>query len=143
MASIFSRIIAGDMPGHVVFREERWVALLDLFPVEPGHLLLVPVHEAELLAGLPPDALADLGPVVARATACLRAALECHAVSVLVRDGEAAGQEIPHVHVHCIPRYAGDDPHRFGGGRYGHDENTVESAMAEMAGKLRDHWPAA
>lgn len=140
MASLFSQIAAGEVPASFVFRDERWFGILDLFPVRPGHLLLVPTREAALVQDLDAETLAELGPTVARATRCLRAALDCDAVSVLLRDGSAAGQEIPHVHIHCIPRDSGDEPHDFGGQRYGESEHMVQSAMDEMVAKLTDAW---
>ena len=57
MASIFSRILAGQIPGEFAFRGEHWVGLLDLHPVSPGHLLLIPVQEAARWHELPSAAL--------------------------------------------------------------------------------------
>ncbi|MHC5068433.1 MAG: HIT family protein [Planctomycetota bacterium] len=140
MSSIFSQIAAGDIPASFVFRDEHWFGILDLYPVTPGHLLLVPNHETPLVSDLPAASLAAMGDVVARASACLYRALSCDAVSVLLRDGSAAGQEIPHVHIHLIPRFHGDDAHNFRGGRYGDGENMVQSAMDDMVNKLRTAW---
>jgi len=140
MPSLFTRIVTGEIPAHEVFRAERWIGILDLFPVAPGHLLLIPTQETALAQDLPAATLADLGGLIARATACLRGALDCDAVSVLLRDGEAAGQEIPHLHVHCIPRNEGDAAHQFRGGRYGEDDDSVEAAMRAMAERLRSCW---
>lgn len=139
MPTLFTRIINGEIPGAFVFRDEHWVGFLDLFPVQPGHLLLVPRCEAALLEQLPAPVLATLGPVTARATACLTKALGCDAVSVLLRNGAAAGQEIPHVHVHCVPRRQGD-PGGFKPGRYGPDDAAVRTAMTAMAARLATAW---
>lgn len=140
MSSLFSKIIAGDIPASFIFRDEHWLGILDLFPVSPGHLLVIPTAEHAKLHDLPADTLAAMGPTLARATSCLYAALGCDAVSVLLRDGAAAGQEIPHVHWHLIPRYTGDEPHAFSGGSYGKDEHMVQSAMADMVAKLQAAW---
>lgn len=141
MASIFTRIIAGEIPGAFVHHGPAWVGLLDRFPVAPGHLLLIPRRECPLLANLDADSLAALGPTVAAGTACLTKALGCDAVSVLVRDGAAAGQEVPHVHVHLIPRTQGDRYHDFAGGSYGTDDAAINAAMAAMAERLSAAWP--
>lgn len=140
MSSLFSRIASGEVPASFIFRDDHWFGILDLFPVQPGHLLLIPVHEAGLVQDLPAETLAEMGPVIGRACTALRAGLGCDAVSVLVRDGAAAGQEVPHVHVHCIPRYHGDDAHDFGGGKYGEDEHVVQSAMDEIVAKITAAW---
>lgn len=141
MASIFSRIIAGQIPGAFAFRAEHWVGLLDLHPVCPGHLLLIPVHEAARWHELPAATLDSYGTVQARASRMLYRELGCAALSILLRDGPAAGQEVPHVHVHLIPRREGDAPHAFAGGSYGvGDAGTV--AMAAMGERLRRTWSA-
>ena len=142
MASLFSKIIAGEIPGAFVFKEDLWVGILDLFPVAPGHLLLIPTHEAALIKDLPAETLAAMGDVVKRATGCLYAALGCDAVSVLVRDGSAAGQEIPHVHIHCIPRTEGEEPHAFSGGSYGTSDAERDAAMQAMVARLGAEWSA-
>ena len=69
-------------------------------------------------------------------------ALSCDAVSIIVRDGSTAGQEVPHVHVHLIPRYTGDQAHDFRSGSYGADDAAINAALADMASKLQTHWPA-
>ena len=140
MTSLFSRIIAGEIPASVVFREERWIGILDLFPVAPGHLLLIPVEEQPLVQELTASTQADIGRLIGRATTTLRQALSCDAVSVLLRDGAAAGQEIPHVHIHCIPRSLGDEPHTFVGGRYSANDNAAQEAMAAMRERLSTVW---
>ncbi len=139
MSSIFSRIIAGDIPGCFVFQDPLWVGLLDLYPVSPGHLLLIPRHEVPRLAQLDGDSLAALGPLLARGHRCLYQALGCDAVATILRDGPAAGQEIAHVHVHLVPRHNGDDAHDFRSGSYGSDP---EAAMTAMAERLRQAWDA-
>ena len=139
MASIFSRILAGQIPGEFAFRGEHWVGLLDLHPVSPGHLLLIPVQEAARWHELPSAALESYGAVLARASRALYRELGCAALSILLRDGPAAGQEVPHVHVHLVPRQDGDAPHRFSGGSYG----MGEASLAAMGERLRRAWAAA
>jgi histidine triad (HIT) family protein len=89
---------------------------MDIQPVNPGHLLVVPVAHAACLADLDPEAGADLFRLGHRlATALRRADLRCEGVNLLLADGEAAGQEVFHVHLHVIPRYRGDGSgFRFG-----------------------------
>ncbi len=108
MASIFTRIIAGEIPGQFVFKDPLWVALLDIAPANPGHLLLVPRAECALLSELPPVTLQALGGYLARATAMLRRVTLAPALNVVVNDGAAAGQLVPHAHLHLIPRFPGD-----------------------------------
>jgi histidine triad (HIT) family protein len=108
MPSIFSRIIANEIPGAFIFRSPRWVAFLDVRPTHPGHALLVPVAEAALLADLPGATVAELGIHLPRLTTAVKRVTGCPAVNVLLNDGPLAGQEVPHVHFHVIPRWADD-----------------------------------
>jgi histidine triad (HIT) family protein len=138
MPTIFSRILAGEIPAHFVFQGPSWVAFLDIAPANPGHVLLVPRHEAQFLSGLPVSALAELGPTLARLITAVRHASGAPAVNVLINDGPEAGQAVPHAHVHVIPRHAGDGKHYHpGGGKYPGDE------AARMADKLRKAWEEA
>jgi histidine triad (HIT) family protein len=135
MPSIFSRILAGQIPAQMIHRDCHWAVLLDIAPVSPGHLLLVPVQEAQLLHQLDADTLAGLGPLTARASAALRRASGCDAVSIILRDGAAAGQEVPHVHVHLIARRQGE--------RRAHDFRGRRGSAAELdawASRMRAAW---
>jgi histidine triad (HIT) family protein len=108
MPSIFSRIIAHEIPGAFIFRSPRWVAFLDVRPTHPGHALLVPVVEAALLADLPGATVAELGIHLPRLITAVKRVTGCPAVNVLLNDGPLAGQEVPHVHFHVIPRWPDD-----------------------------------
>lgn len=108
MPSIFTRIIAGDVPGKVVLREQHWTALLDISPANPGHCLLIPLAERQYLAQLPAETLAALGPALTRLIEAVKTATGAPAVNVLVNDGPEANQAVPHAHIHVIPRHAGD-----------------------------------
>jgi diadenosine tetraphosphate (Ap4A) HIT family hydrolase len=106
--SLFSRIIAGQIPGEFVFRSERWVSFLDIRPTNPGHALLVPVYEAQFLADLPGATVAELGLHLQRLTLAVKRVTGAPAVNVVLNDGPQAGQEVPHVHFHVVPRWPGD-----------------------------------
>jgi len=140
MPSLFSKIVSGEVDAEVIADEARWIAILDLFPVCPGHLLCIPKHEAPFLADLPAETLAEMGDLLVRATVALKKATDCPGVSVLLRDGEEAGQEIPHVHWHLVPRFDKRRAHDFKGGTYGDDDATVAAAMREMGDRLRAAW---
>ena len=108
MPSLFSKIIAGQIPGEFVFRTERWVAFLDIRPTNPGHTLLVPVAEAQYLADLPVETLAEIGLYLPRLVRAVKHGTGCPAVNVVLNDGPEAGQEVPHVHFHVVPRNVDD-----------------------------------
>jgi diadenosine tetraphosphate (Ap4A) HIT family hydrolase len=112
---IFCAIVAGRAPASVVHDDDATLAFLDLHPVTPGHLLVIPKGHAAGLAELDPAAGARLFVVGQRLAAALRASgLRCAGVNLFLADGAAAGQEVFHVHLHVFPRFAGD---AFGPGR--------------------------
>ncbi|MEX2365926.1 MAG: HIT family protein [Pseudohongiellaceae bacterium] len=115
---IFCRILDGSAPASFVYRDEVCSAFLDLMPVNPGHLLVIPNRHAAFLADMEPEVAAHLMQVGHRlAAAVRRSKLISEGINLFLADGEAAGQEVFHVHLHVIPRFRGDN---FGL-RFGHD----------------------
>ena len=109
----FCRIVAGEAPASFLFRDERVAAFMDISPVTPGHLLVIPIRHAVYLSELDPADGARLFEVAQRLVAALREAARsggprCEAANFFLADGEQAGQEVPHVHLHLIPRFQGD-----------------------------------
>jgi len=106
---IFCRILDGQLPASFVYRDERCAAFMDIRPVNLGHLLVVPVRHAAYLADLDSEAAADLMRIGHAAAAALRkSGLPCEGVNFFLADGEAAMQEVFHVHLHVFPRFRGD-----------------------------------
>ena len=106
---IFCRILDGQLPASFVYRDERCAAFMDIQPVNLGHLLVVPVRHAAYLADIDSNAAADLMRVGHGAAAALRGSgLPCEGVNLFLADGEAAMQEVFHVHLHVFPRFRGD-----------------------------------
>jgi histidine triad (HIT) family protein len=106
---IFCRILSGEVPASLVYRDEQCAAFMDIQPVNLGHLLVVPVRHAAYLADIDGETAASLMRVGHRAAAALRASgVPCEGVNFFLADGEAAMQEVFHVHLHVFPRYHGD-----------------------------------
>ena len=133
---LFCGILAGREPASIVHRDSESCAFMDIFPVNPGHVLVVPTSHAAYLAELDPEAGAGLFRVGQRVAAALRSSgPRCEGVNLLLADGEAAGQEIFHVHLHVIPRYRGDGSgFRFGGRGF---SPPTRSALDQTAENLR------
>lgn len=106
--SIFSQIMAKKMPASWVYEDEHCVAFMDIHPMSPGHVLVVPRLEVVTLEQLPTDLRAHLLDVTVRIAEAQRTGLGSLAQHVLVNDGKAASQTVPHVHIHVIPRYGRD-----------------------------------
>ena len=106
---IFCTIVRGKAPATFLHQDELVVAFMDIRPVQRGHLLVVPRRHAKLIPDLDWASLARMWSVATGLNRALRAtALPCDAVSVYVADGDAAGQEVAHVHIHLIPWHAQD-----------------------------------
>lgn len=106
---VFCQILEGRAEGSVVYRDERAIVLLDLFPVREAHCLVIPVQHQPLLQDLESDLSAHLFELARRTIrAHKRAGLDVLAHNVIVNDGREANQHVPHVHVHVIPRRGGD-----------------------------------
>ena len=106
---IFCAIVRGDAPATLVQQDDLVVSFMDIRPVQPGHLLVVPREHAKLIPELDDRTLTRLWSLASNLNRALRAsALPVEAVSVYVADGDAAGQEVAHVHIHLIPRRAHD-----------------------------------
>jgi histidine triad (HIT) family protein len=133
---IFCDIVAGRAPASVVYGDEWVCAFMDIRPVNPGHLLVVPVTHATGLAALEPDTGGQMFRVGQRLAAAIRGSgVRCEGINFLLADGEAAGQEVFHVHLHVFPRFTGD---AFGL-RYGpgYDVLPDRSALEAMASAVR------
>jgi histidine triad (HIT) family protein len=98
MASVFSRIIAGDLPARFVWADDLAVAFLSVNPLGPGHTLVVPREEVDQWVDAPPELLAHLTTVAHAVGAAVRAVWDPPRVGLLV-----AGFEVPHLHVHVFP----------------------------------------
>ena len=107
--NIFAKILRGELPSHKLYEDDRCIAILDIFPINLGHLLVIPKQQAVLVTELEPEIAAHLFRVGVELSKTLRAiGPHCEAVNFWVSDGAIAGQEVPHVHLHVIPRFAGD-----------------------------------
>jgi histidine triad (HIT) family protein len=98
MATLFTRIIQGELPGRFVHRDERCVAFLSIHPLQPGHTLVVPIAEIDHWLDLPADLLAHCTAVAQRIGKAQQMAFEPEKVGLML-----AGLEVPHVHFHVVP----------------------------------------
>lgn len=106
--SIFTRIIRGEIPCHRVFENEHVLAFLDINPLATGHTLVVPKRQVEQLHELPAAEAAEIGRVLGVLAQRILNTTGAAGYNVLQNNGRVAGQEVPHVHFHIIPRHDGD-----------------------------------
>ncbi len=98
MASIFSRIVAGEIPSYKVAEDDKHYAFLDISPVAPGHTLVIPKKEVDYLFDLADDEYVSLQLFAKRVAAAMKSALPCKRIGVAVM-----GLEVPHAHIHLVP----------------------------------------
>jgi histidine triad (HIT) family protein len=102
--TLFTRIIRGEIPSHRVYEDERVFAFLDIAPLAPGHVLVVPKEPAATLDALSEESAAAVGRVLPRIARAVMAATGTRDLNVLQNNGAAAHQAVPHVHFHVIPK---------------------------------------
>jgi len=121
---VFCRIVAGDAPAERVAEDERTLAFLDIHPAGTGHTLVVPRVHAENVFDVEPAEWLAVWETSRRVAGAIRSAFAPDGLYVRQANGRLGGQEVMHLHVHLIPRYAaGREPSTRG--------------LAEVAGRLR------
>ena len=106
MATIFTDIIERKLPGFIIFEDEKHVAILDKYPIDTGHSLVIPKKPYEKIIDMPKNEVAELFSLVPQIANAILKATGAVAFSIAQNNGKEAKQIIPHVHVHIIPRYA-------------------------------------
>lgn len=108
MTCPFCRIAQGELAAHILYADAQVLAFLDAAPMAPGHTLVVPRAHVERFTELPEELAGRIFAVAVRVGRALKEALEAPGFTVGLNDGRVAGQGVPHVHVHLVPRFAGD-----------------------------------
>lgn len=98
MASIFSKIVSGDIPSYKVAENDHFLAFLDIFPLKKGHTLVIPKKEVDYLFDLDEKTYQDLWTFARKVAAGVEAAIPCKRMGVCV-----LGMEVPHAHIHLVP----------------------------------------
>lgn len=127
MPSIFSRIIAREIPGHIVAEDDRYIAFLDINPLVMGHTLVIPKKEVDYIYDLDDDTLAGLHLFAKKVARAIEEVVPCKRIGVTV-----IGLEVPHAHVHLVPLNS------MGDMNFSHAKLTPTSeALADMATKIK------
>jgi histidine triad (HIT) family protein len=98
MDSIFSKIIKGEIPAHKIAEDDRFLAFLDVFPLQKGHTLVIPKEQVDYIFDLEDTLLADMMVFAKQVARAVKKATHCNRIGVAV-----IGLEVPHAHVHLIP----------------------------------------
>ena len=133
---VFCRIVKGVAPASIVYADEKAMAFMVLQPVNPGHLLVIPKPHFAYLSELPPEMGSHMFRIaMCTAEALRQSGIRCEGINLFLADGEAAFQEIFHVHLHVIPRFRGDGFGLEFGPNYGFKPARKE--LDDIAEKIR------
>ena len=105
---LFCKIVAGSIPCTKVYEDAHVLSFLDIGPISPGHTLLVPKKHYGAIMEMPAGEVAALFEPVAALAAAVKAAVGAEGINVLQNNGPTAGQVVPHLHIHLIPRWPDD-----------------------------------
>lgn len=105
----FCKILSGEFAASMIYRDQEIAAFLDIQPLNPGHLLVIPVKHAVSLEDLEPSTGAKMWLKAVEISSALRkSGIQCEGINLFLADGKAAGQEVWHAHLHIFPRYDQD-----------------------------------
>jgi histidine triad (HIT) family protein len=107
-ASVFTRIIRGELPAAIVYEDEHTIAFMDAGQVNPGHVIVATRRQVQTILDLDDELAGALFRTAARVARAVDAAFRPEGITVLQANGPAGWQTVPHVHLHVLPRHAGD-----------------------------------
>lgn len=127
---VFCKIVAGEIPSHKVYEDDDTLAFLDIAPVSCGHILVIPKKHFQNMEDIPEDELSKLIKAVKKVGRAIKDGLAVAGYNANVNNDPAAGQVIPHIHFHIIPRTEGDGLKLWPQGKYG--EGEAEEALEKI-----------
>ncbi len=122
MASIFTKILEGEIPGEIVYEDKNFFALLDIKPVNKGHILVIPKEEYKDITEMPEELAGKYLQVAKKIGESMLKGLNCDGFNIMMNNKAAAGQIIFHSHIHVIPRFEGDGLKHWPSKEYEGDE---------------------
>ncbi len=108
MPTVFELIRDGQIPSRKIYEDEKVFAILDVNPRAKGHTLVISKEVYPTVSDAPNDVLARMMEVVAKVDKKMRESLKADGTNVIINNSPASGQEVPHLHIHVIPRFEGD-----------------------------------
>jgi histidine triad (HIT) family protein len=105
---VFCQIVRGESPASIVYQDDAVIAFMDIQPITQGHMLVAPRGHAVLMKDVPDQVSARAFFVARKLASLVPATLGAGGVNLFVADGEVAFQDVPHFHIHVIPRYPAD-----------------------------------
>ena len=133
---IFCKIVQGDVPSSVIFQDDICMAFMDVFPITAGHCLLIPKKHFANMMDVDHDVLFHMSLKLSELTKAVSKATGADGVLNIVANGEGAGQDVPHLHFHVIPRN-NTDPFGFKFPPGYHDSMAPRNELDKMSKRIR------
>lgn len=133
MDCIFCRIVAGEIPAEKIYEDDHTIVFLDIAPCNPGHSLVIAKEHYENMEATPEELLYKIISAVKKVGVALKKGLGVEGYNIHVNNDPIAGQVVPHLHFHVIPRVAGDEHKLWKQGMY------QEGEMQAVAQKIKIH----
>jgi len=127
MSSLFTKIINGEIPCHKIMEDERYLAFLDIRPINPGHTLVIPKKEIDYIFDIEDDLLCGLMSFSKKVSKKIQAVMPCKRIGIMV-----CGLEVPHAHVHLIPING------IGDLNFANAKETSNEELKQVAEKIRN-----
>lgn len=128
MASLFTKIIAGEIPCHKIYEDERYLSFLDIRPLKRGHALVIPKKEVNYIFDVEDDLLSGLILCAKKVAKAIEKEVPCLRIGVMV-----AGLEVPHTHIHLVPMEGLKDLN------FANAKESNAEELAELAKKIKGH----
>jgi histidine triad (HIT) family protein len=131
---IFCKIVQKQAPSSIIYEDQYIIAFLDIRPVNEGHTLVIPKEHYEQIFDIPSELLGKVHQATKTVAAAVKQTVKADGISIIQQNGTAANQDIFHLHVHIIPRYAGQKTKAF------HELQIVDEKQLELiAAKIRPY----
>ncbi len=135
MDCIFCKIANKEIPAETIYEDAHALAVMDVHPLSPGHVMILSKVHAETLLDLPDGEVGSVFLAVKKTAAMIEASLKPDGFTIGINHGRSAGQAVPHLHIHVIPRYKDDG----GTSIHGVVKNPPKESIGEIKSKILKH----
>lgn len=129
---LFCKFVDGQLDANIIYEDQETMAILDIHPIAPGHLFIIPKFHAENILEVPDGKMGTLFNTVKKVAGILKESMNCDGFTIGINHGKVSGQAIDHLHIHIIPRWLND------GGKSIHSivNNPPKESLSEIREKI-------
>jgi histidine triad (HIT) family protein len=130
---VFCKIAKGEIPAEKVYEDDEFLGFLDITPINPGHVLLIPKEHHENLYELPDDLLAKMAPLIKKIALAVKNGVKAEGINIGMNNERPAGQLVYHAHFHIMPRFSTDNYRHWRGAPYQNGELQIAAEKIRKA----------